>query len=282
MGSPSDIRSGQPVREEPSAGAFRPPGPSPTSDVRRRFVADRLHEVSSDVESETFQSQAGSPIRRSIHEEPRRTVQRVTPAKRAGSPNADGMPAGARRQFQQLEMARNRIANAARLAGGIHEETLLFMQEQVRIWRERCWICAQEGKPDGHELYHCTEAISQDAKEWWFMVREGIHYQRCTACFGCGLPPALCEWSRKPSQCPNRGVMMSMIAMMVYGLFGRTGQRIRHEWRGRLQAHGVDDQEGEQMREFFTTRYEGREEVMLGHEFVWLRRKWIEDGERGG
>jgi hypothetical protein len=73
-----------------------------------------------------------------------------------------------------------------------------------------------------------------------------------------------------------RGLLLSGVAMMVYSEGSET---IQEAWAQRLQTQGVQmENEGELVR-FLGSRFDG-DTVQLVHEYIWLRRRWIEYGER--
>ena len=71
--------------------------------------------------------------------------------------------------------------------------------------------------------------------------------------------------------------MISMVAMMVHG--GGT-EAARQAWQQRLQAFGVDITDRAAVVGYLGRRH-GTEEVNeLVQEFIWLRKIWMEIGER--
>lgn len=158
---------------------------------------------------------------------------------------------------------------------------LEFLQQQAQLWVGRCWFCAQRGLHDQHDLYECgaqAQSGYTSAKSWWIRVRRQIKYAVFAGCFGCGMPQAICDRyiSGGQGQCMYRGLLLSGVAMMVYSEGSET---IQEAWAQRLQTQGVQmENEGELVR-FLGSRFDG-DTVQLVHEYIWLRRRWIEYGER--
>ncbi|KAI9035034.1 uncharacterized protein KD926_004698 [Aspergillus affinis] len=113
--------------------------------------------------------------------------------------------------------------------------------ETALQWQDHCYICTLQGR-DGasHDLYGCRAADSQTAKRWMVQVRRQIQYARYSACFQCGMPQAVCPGWENRSQCAYRGILIPMVASMV---FGPQAPVIQGLWQQRLQQAGVDYQD---------------------------------------
>jgi hypothetical protein len=62
-------------------------------------------------------------------------------------------------------------------------------------------------------------------------------------------------------------------------VYAEGSEVIKEAWARRLSRQGVqiDDKEG--LVRYLGSRHDG-ETVKLVHEYIWLRRRWIEHGER--
>lgn len=108
-------------------------------------------------------------------------------------------------------------------------------------WLDHCYICTQQGR-DGarHDLYGCRAPDSQAARQWMLQVRRQIQYARYSACFQCGMPQTVCPGWEDRTQCAYRGILIPMVAAMVYGPQARPIQPL---WQDRLAEAGVDTEE---------------------------------------
>lgn len=108
-------------------------------------------------------------------------------------------------------------------------------------WLDHCYICTQPGR-DGarHDLYGCRAPDSQAARQWMLQVRRQIQYARYSACFQCGMPQTVCPGWEDRTQCAYRGILIPMVAAMVYGPQARPIQPL---WQDRLAEAGVDTEE---------------------------------------
>jgi hypothetical protein len=62
-------------------------------------------------------------------------------------------------------------------------------------------------------------------------------------------------------------------------VYGEGSEVIKEAWGRRLDGHGVSiDNENELVR-YLGSRHDG-ETVKLVQEYIWVRRRWIEHGER--
>jgi hypothetical protein len=135
-------------------------------------------------------------------------------------------------------------------------------------WQDHCYICTQQGR-DGasHDLYGCRAPDSQAAKRWMIQVRRQIQYARYSACFQCGMPQAVCPGWEDRTQCAYRGILIPMVAAMVYGPQARPIQRL---WQDRLAEAGVDDQDPDAVTTFLGQMGRSRHSQLFDI-YCWLR-----------
>lgn len=123
------------------------------------------------------------------------------------------------RQFHEQDMHRGRFIENYRQQSQREVVTEEFLEEQVRQWREQCWICEVHGRPSDHELYHCGDKDSQAARDWMIQMRRQIRYERYSGCFQCGMPQSICTGWQDGQRCPFRGVLIPIVAIMLFGPF---------------------------------------------------------------
>ena len=238
----------------------------PETSIQPIFTPDNQTTSSdSDYNSETLRSQVGSisPIhRQELGSANQHTQPNIPPQAIQQFQQQDRQRQGARWEFEQAQQA---------IAGSLE-----FLQAQVHLWRDRCWYCTQHGFNSEHDLYQCPYGNDTGAKAWFLHVRRNIIYARFSGCYQCGLPQTICERWKYKGSCIYRGVMISMVAMMVHG--DRT-EGIRQAWQRRLQAFGVDIEDRTAVVGFLGQRHRAEEVNELVQEFLWLRKTWIEVGE---
>ena len=86
----------------------------------------------------------------------------------------------------------------------------------------------------------------------------------------------ICQQWKDTGSCAYRGVMISMIAMMVHG---HEMEGVRQAWQQRLQGFGVKAEDNMAVIGFLGQRHGAAEVNELVQEFIWLRKRWIEVGE---
>ena len=145
---------------------------------------------------------------------------------------------------------------------GLHEEA---GEQAARQWQDRCYTCARQGREDEHDLYSCVQEDNQVARQWMIQVRGQIRYARFQACFTCGMPQSICHgWEGEA--CQYRGILIPMVAQMVYG-GGLEGMQIA--WQRRLEQFQVPMQD---TRQVITWLGQGNQHGWshLFQEFCWL------------
>jgi hypothetical protein len=70
--------------------------------------------------------------------------------------------------------------------------------------------------------------------------------------------------------------LLSGLAVMVYG---EGSEVIKEAWARRLEGLGVSIGNESELVRYLGSRHDG-ETVKLIHEYIWVRRRWIEYGER--
>ena len=191
------------------------------------------------------------------------------------------IPTHAIDQFQRLDRERQVVREVAQ-AG--HQEIATgveFLQQQAQLWIGRCWFCTQRGLEDQHDLYECraqTQYGNDSPKRWWLRVRRQIKYAAFGGCYWCGMPQSICSRFLTGSQghCTYRGLLLSGLAVMVYG---EGSEVIKEAWARRLDGLGVSIGNESELVRYLGSRHDG-ETVKLVHEYIWVRRRWIEYGER--
>jgi len=254
----------------------------PETSIQPIFTPDNQTTSSdSDYNSETLRSQVGSisPIHRQELGSANRREAQYSNRQERGSTNQHtqpNIPPQAIQQFQQQDRQRQGARWEFEQAQQAIAGSLEFLQAQVHLWRDRCWYCTQHGFNSEHDLYQCPYGNDTGAKAWFLHVRRNIIYARFSGCYQCGLPQTICERWKYKGSCIYRGVMISMVAMMVHG--DRT-EGIRQAWQRRLQAFGVDIEDRTAVVGFLGQRHGAEEVNELVQEFLWLRKTWIEVGE---
>ena len=93
------------------------------------------------------------------------------------------------------------------------------------------------------------------------------------------MPQFICSrFANAGSQghCTYRGLLLSGLAVMVYG---EGSEVIKEAWARRLDGFGVSIGDESELVRYLGSLHE-RETVKLVHEYMWVRRRWIEYGER--
>jgi hypothetical protein len=153
------------------------------------------------------------------------------------------------------------------------------LKEELYAWANRCVVCCVRGRADDHELYYCSEGSA--FKDWVRATRSAIRFPQYAACFGCGLPPALCgawdehsetkQLNRAPGKrCPHQSTMYDLLAGFACpGL-----DDLQARWTARLASKQVPTANIELVREYLATKTgEHREETTnLVREFCWASR----------
>ncbi|KAF7142174.1 hypothetical protein CNMCM5793_008815 [Aspergillus hiratsukae] len=213
------------------------------------------------------------------HEAPRHTSRDAREATISPSPSAEPFSSQAipmavwhAQQAQDHQWAAMDIQQQQhRTQEGLDEE---LAQAESMQWHNRCYICAMAGRDREHELYQCQHPDSQTAKKWMKDVRGVIPYAPLTACYSCGMPQTICRGWENRQRCAYRGMLVSMVAMM---LFGPWRSQIEPIWQRRLQAMGVDAQDQAQVVQFLGQAHPEQERHnQLFVSFCWLRRLYQE------
>jgi len=116
------------------------------------------------------------------------------------------------------------------------------LRRHLQRWKGACAVCVGQGTKDGerHELWQCTRETSRDVKEIWkvFRGREGIKYDKGSACKKCGVPREMCihwqEYGR--GNCDFDSVMTQAFVGILYGFKGTTAVT---SWRTRVYSRGL-------------------------------------------
>ena len=152
--------------------------------------------------------------------------------------------------------------------------TAEYLEHEASAWRGRCWICHVQGQGSDHELYYCRQRESQAAHQWMLRVHNQIWYARHVSCFWCGMPQTICpadQWLEGGRQCRYHGVLIPMVAMMLYGPWQA---RIQHAWAKRLRGFRVDSADERRVVQFLGDQAEGQvytKHTNLVQTFCWLR-----------
>lgn len=200
----------------------------------------------------------------------------------AGSPAPPGIPISVQHEFRRQDQSRTTIGSQWRGQQSSDLIDIEFLEYEVARWKDRCWTCFLSGADDGHELFHCTNAASATARDWYRTNRGQVRYARYSACFGCGMPQTIClSWQTRGS-CGYKHVLLPMYAMMVYsssalvphGLSRTTIERIQGQWECSLQQREINPSDPSQVVQFLgqeAPRGSVRQtELVQG--FIWLRR----------
>ncbi|KAL4732889.1 P-loop containing nucleoside triphosphate hydrolase protein [Aspergillus similis] len=132
-----------------------------------------------------------------------------------------------------------------------------FGEREARWWQDRCYICMMGGREDQHDLYSCSHPHSQTAKQWMVQVRRKIK-----------MPQTICHgWKGAATGCEFRGVLIPMVASMLYGPWEAA---IQAAWQQRLQGVGVDIQDVEAVTKWLGQR-STHGHSQLFESFCWLR-----------
>ena len=192
------------------------------------------------------------------------------------------IPTHAIDQFQRLDREREVVREVAQAGHQDIATGVEFLQQQAQLWLGRCWFCTQRGLEDQHDLYQCraqTQYGNDSPKSWWLRVRRQIKYAAFGGCYGCGMPQFICSrFANAGSQghCTYRGLLLSGLAVMVYG---EGSEVIKEAWARRLDGLGVSISDESELVRYLGSLHD-RETVKLVHEYIWVRRRWIEHGER--
>ncbi|PYH28098.1 P-loop containing nucleoside triphosphate hydrolase protein [Aspergillus neoniger CBS 115656] len=110
--------------------------------------------------------------------------------------------------------------------------------EEAPQWQEHCYICTMNGG-DGqsHALYFCPQRWSRRAREWMLFMRNRIQYPRYRQCYQCGMPQNICAGWQEGEPCNYRGILLPMVAMMLYGPWVDSVER---PWAQRLASQNID------------------------------------------
>jgi hypothetical protein len=111
-------------------------------------------------------------------------------------------------------------------------------------------------------------------------VRRQIRYAWYIGCFTCGMPQTICHGWKGASGCEFHGVLIPMVASMLYGPWGTA---IQAAWRRRLQGVRVDSQDAEAVTTWLGQRSSTRGHSQLFKSFCWLRgvSQEVEGGYKG-
>lgn len=110
--------------------------------------------------------------------------------------------------------------------------------EDAGQWQDQCYICTMQGRDgSGHDLYLCRQGDSQRAKAWMVWMRRRIRYAAFQSCYVCGMPQSICIGWQQPRLCGYRGILIPMVAAMVYGPWQ---EAVLEAWQARLQQQQID------------------------------------------
>lgn len=93
------------------------------------------------------------------------------------------------------------------------------------------------GRDGDHRLEQCPHAESCAAQEWLGQVQRRVDYIRFQCCYQCGMPQAICHGWQDREVCTWRGVLIPMIAGMLYG---PCGEVVRPAWEQWLQGRRLE------------------------------------------
>jgi RecQ family ATP-dependent DNA helicase len=160
-----------------------------------------------------------------------------------------------------------------------------WLERQLAWWVNRCGVCEGAGDIDsGHDIRQCRRADGISIAEMVRQVDKEIRYEQYAACYGCGVPQAVCNtWEdnekggyRKVQgrACQYRGVLTGSIYGISMG-YPEIGVR----WAERLHALVVDGQAGVYLGRM--RRAETIQASNLVGEFCWITRAIQEQGIAG-
>lgn len=167
-----------------------------------------------------------------------------------------------------------------------HEDHELLVDEMDR-WHRRCWLCAQEGRDDGHEVFEKVKCQSASRGLVMYMrdrMKNHIRLARFVGCYQCWMPQSACpNWGnekdddgdfRHPCQ-RDKWTLLNMVFMMWYWK-GQDGQ-IREAFEQRLADRGVKVWDVEGTARFFGQRAAGAHTVHaeVVAAFIWFRRQYL-------
>ena len=172
------------------------------------------------------------------------------------------------------------------MQAGMDEE---FIEQEARVWLNRCYICTMAGRDGDHELYSCRHPESHRAREWMKQVRSQVDYIPFRCCYLCGMPQSICHGWQAGVQCPWRGALIPMIASMLHGPQGVEVQAVWQQhlqgrmvearvifphkpWRQTVAAHAVDIQDPPSVAAFLGQGTRDGRGVEMQAAFCWLRR----------
>ncbi|KKZ66219.1 hypothetical protein EMCG_08055 [[Emmonsia] crescens] len=189
--------------------------------------------------------------------------------------DSGGIPSASRQTFHEQDIHRGQFIMTHQRQGqrALMDEEVLV--EEAQRWKDQCLICASGKREFDHELYRCPHEESQEAKRWMMTVRSKIKYARYSGCFGCGMPQSICNRWKTQGQCPYRGFLIPMMAMMLWGCYE---EQMKQAWGRRLREFEVDGDDQKAVIEFLGQKVErqGMEHNQLVEMFCWLRRIYQE------
>ena len=236
-------------------------------------MAGRTSRDDSNNESESLQSQA--PPESPIPSAPPSTQPRRS---------AVGVPLSHQLKFRQQDIARSVGSEKHRMARPRELIDQQFLVQQADQWKDRCWLCAQDGRDSDHELYHCRQPSSQRAKVWMQQFRKRVQFPNYLCCFGCFMPQAVCPRFQGGAPdfqipCAHRGVLFAMVSMMLFG--GPEQARLQEILAQRMAAKGFNMQDEEQLSAFLaqrSTEAEWGKVSELVATFIYFRRVCAREG----
>jgi uncharacterized C2H2 Zn-finger protein len=262
-GRQGDSLEGSPV-DTPSSS----PSSSPQEGVHHDF--HELGSPSSDNSSMTRETQ------RMWLQHPEEFPDDDVPARHLSSPVADPLPVAvaspspmvparipisAQQAFQEQDVRRRQGMEQSRQQDQARLVTEEVLEQEVQEWQDRCWICAVGQEGSDHELYHCPQVASQAAQTWMVTVRRQIQYARYSGCFRCGMPQTICQRWQDQEECQDRGVLIPMVAMMLYGPYQ---EWIQPAWKRWLAGFGIAASNDRQVVQFLGQAVEGGQSSITG------------------
>lgn len=190
---------------------------------------------------------------------------------------SDDLPV--RQQIRQQEIARAQTTSAYLASAEQSVRQVDFLARELVRWNRRCWTCWFDGVESDHDLYECRWEGNQDAKRFWVKWRSKIRFDEGSCCFWCHVPISLCENAlyRSQGRCQHRGVIFSMVAMMLFGVPRTTEGRefvtaSRNKWAKRFEQRGANFGDEEQLVSWLGCKVPAaRDETNLVTLFVRLR-----------
>jgi superfamily II DNA helicase RecQ len=103
-------------------------------------------------------------------------------------------------QFQNAQRAQAMVQHEAAMARMTTASTVASFREGLEEWRDRCVVCWENKADESHDVEECPSAKSEDirtARAWISDIKKEMFdhqgFARFSACFGCGLPQAICD-----------------------------------------------------------------------------------------